>query len=164
MQAFETSPPIQHCGVLFGTAMRLCRNEADARDLVQDVMERALRAGGSLPANANVRGWLLAILRNLFIDRTRSARRWRWAALPDDLGAPEPDKEPEWASIGMDEVRAALDEVDGRFRRAYEMYELEGRSYKEIAAALGIPVVTVGTKVLRVRRKLAAALGNRMAS
>ncbi len=162
MQALESWQTSHHRRVLFGAAMRLCRNEADAHDLVQDVMERALRAGGSLRPGANVCGWLLAILRNLFIDRTRSARRWRWAELPEDLGAPEPEPPPPWTTLGIDDVRDALDDVDARFRRAYEMYELEGRSYKEIARALGIPVVTVGTKLLRVRRKLAATLSTRV--
>jgi len=144
--------------------MRLCRNETDAHDLVQDTLERALRAAGSLPPGANVRGWLLTILRNLFIDRMRSARRWRTTEVPADLRAPEPEEAPAWQSIGVADVRDALGSVDERFRRAYEMYELEGRSYKEIASALGIPVVTVGTKLLRVRRKLAATLTTRMAA
>ncbi|HKA91045.1 MAG TPA: RNA polymerase sigma factor [Haliangiales bacterium] len=154
----------QHRKRLFGTAMRLTRHPADAEDLVQDVMERALRARGRVPAHANVRGWLLAILRNLFIDRMRAAHRRRWVPLSAEIGAPEPEPPPVWAPLGVDDVRAALVDIDVRFRRAYEMYELEGKSYKEIALALGIPVVTVGTKLLRVRRKLAANLSSRLAA
>ena len=149
---------LEHRAILFGTAMRLCRNEPDALDLTQDTFERALRSAGALPADANLRGWLLTILRNVFIDRSRSARRWRRADLPAELAAPEPDEAPAWSEIGLHEVRDALGRIDARFRRAYEMYELEGRSYKEISAALGIPVNTVGTKLLRVRRKLQSLL------
>ena len=149
---------LEHRAVLFGTAMRLCRNEPDALDLVQDTFERALRSAGALPADANLRGWLLTILRNVFIDRTRSVRRWRSAEVPAELAAPEPDQAPAWSEIGMGEVRDALAQIDARFRRAYEMYALEGRSYKEISAALGIPIATVGTKLLRVRRKLQSLL------
>jgi len=100
----------------------------------------------------------------VFIDRSRSARRWRRAELPDELPAAQPDEAPAWSEIGLGQVRDALGQIDERFRRAYEMYELEGRSYKEISTALGIPIATVGTKLLRVRRKLQSLLGAKIAA
>ena len=115
---------LEHRAVLFGTAMRLCRSEPDALDLVKDAFERALRSAGALPADANLRGWMLTILRNVFIDRSRSARRWRRADLPAELPNPEPDEAPAWSDIGLAQVRDALGQIDERFRRAYEMYEL----------------------------------------
>src|SRR5262245_25035101 len=59
---------------LYGLARRLCRNEADARDLVQDTFEHALRASvQTFPANP--RAWLATIMHNIFIDRCRKTAR-----------------------------------------------------------------------------------------
>jgi RNA polymerase sigma-70 factor (ECF subfamily) len=137
-------------------AERLGSGKADARDLVQDTFERALRAWNRLPADSNVRGWLITILHNLFIDRCRRARRAPTSPIPDELQAPPPEEAsvPAWANVTPDQLRAALSELDDEFRRAYELHALEGRSYKQIAEELDLPVNTVGTRLLRARRKL----------
>lgn len=147
-----------HEPILGRLAARLCRSDADARDLVQDTFERALRAWDRLPEDANVRAWLVTILNNLFLDRCRRARRaprvegsgpTRVLEVPSpEATAPEP-----WADVTGEEVRAAVGELDGEFRRAYELH-LAGRSYREIAGELGVPTSTVGTRLLRARLKL----------
>jgi RNA polymerase sigma-70 factor (ECF subfamily) len=147
--------------VLASLAVRLTGNEADASDLVQDTYERALRAYERLPADANVRAWLIAILHNLFIDRCRRARRApRMTELLPDTAAspPDPEPPPAWTNVTREEVTAALDKLDPTFRRVYELHAVEGRSYQEIAEALGIPKNTVGTRLIRARKKLKAIL------
>ena len=150
----------QHEPVLRGLAMRLTGNPADAGDLVQDTFERALRAFDRLPRDANVRAWLIAILHNLFIDHCRRVRRQpRMAELGPDIPAHAPDPAPpKWTSVSPEQVRAALDRLDPQFRRVYEMHALEGRSYQEIAESLGLPKNTVGTRLIRARKKLKALL------
>lgn len=143
-------------------AENLTPSKADARDLVQDTFERALRAWDRLPADSNVRGWLVTILHNLFIDRCRRARRAPTTPISDDLEAPPSSPEeaapPAWAGVTPEQLRAALSELDGEFRRAYELHALERRSYRQIADELGIPMNTVGTRLLRARRKLRVIL------
>lgn len=141
-------------------AERLGASKADARDLVQDTFERALRAWDRLPAGSNVRGWLVTILHNLFIDRCRRARRAPTTPIAEEIQAP-PSEEvavPAWADVTPEQLRAALGELDDEFRHAYQLHALEGRSYREIAERLGISMSTVGTRLLRARRKLRVIL------
>jgi len=137
-------------------AEHLSSGKADARDLVQDTFERALRAWDRLPPDSNVRGWLITILHNLFIDRCRRARRAPTMPIPDELQAPPAEEVsvPAWANVTPDQLRAALSQLDDEFRRAYQLHALEGRSYRQIADELAIPLSTVGTRLLRARRKL----------
>jgi RNA polymerase sigma-70 factor (ECF subfamily) len=142
-------------------AMRLTGNAADAHDLVQDTFERALRAYPRLAPDANVRGWLIAILHNLFIDHCRRVRRApKTAELVPEVAAapPDPPPAPAWTMVSPEQVRAALDRLGPPFREAYELHAVEGRSYQEISERLGIPKNTVGTRLIRARKKLKALL------
>jgi RNA polymerase sigma-70 factor, ECF subfamily len=146
-------------------AIRLCRNESDAQDLVQDTFERALRSGHGERLR-NPRAWLAAILHNLFIDRCRARGRALVRGTLDEgaapAGEPEDDADRAWIDVTLADVRAALAEVGANFRRVYEMHVFEHRSYEQIAAALGISRVTVGTRLNRARHRLRAALCARM--
>jgi RNA polymerase sigma-70 factor (ECF subfamily) len=140
---------------LTSLAFRLCRERADASDIVQDTFERAWRAWDRLPEDANVRAWLVTILNRLFIDRFRQARRAPTVDIDHvELPCPEPAEVPAWANVTSEQVGAALAGLDAEFRAAYELHAIDGRSYLEIAEALRIPRSTVGTRLLRARRKL----------
>lgn len=155
----------EHQGALRGLAMRLAGNAADAEDLVQDALERGLRRAHELPADANVRAWLVTILHNLFIDQCRRRRR-RPRATPAEIveavPAPEPTPEPSWASLSGADLRAAVARLEPEFRAVYELHALRRRSYDEIAAELGIAKATVGTRLYRARHKLRALLAEEM--
>jgi RNA polymerase sigma-70 factor (ECF subfamily) len=148
--------------VLYRRALKLTGNSAQAWDLVQDTFERGLtRFPEGLPA-AKVQSWLLVILRNLFVDRMRSpesqvrmcgsAQDW-----PDLAVAPQPDEEsrrPLSECFRAEDVRACLDQLPPILRQSYEMHEFGGLSYREVADLLGLRVATVGTRILRARRRL----------
>jgi RNA polymerase sigma-70 factor (ECF subfamily) len=141
---------------LYGVAVRLCGNAADAHDLVQDTFERALRHGDRRP-DADARAWLFTILNNLFIDRCR--RRAREPRTEDvqtiDLPAPPPpEAEPPWAQLTVSELHAVLPKLDAELRQLYQYCAIEGQSYAEVAERLRIPKATVGTRLLRARRRL----------
>lgn len=152
----------EHTPALTAFAIKLCGDPSDARDLVQDTFERALRASASQTPRANERAWLFTILHHLFIDRyRRQARGPRHTSIDDvDVAAPEADAPPPpaWTRVSIDEVRAALEELDPEFREVYRMHAIEGLGYAEIAARLNTPVSTVGTRIMRARRKLKAIL------
>jgi len=150
---------VEHERLLNALARRLCGNDADAADLVHDTYERALRAWQRHAGSRHLRNWLVAILHNLFVDRCRKARRRPLTEAIDllDLAAPEPSAPPAWSNVSDEQVSAALATIGAEFRVVYELHT-HGRSYAEIAAELNIPRPTVGTRLVRARKKLKDAL------
>lgn len=149
----------EHEAALNATAMRLCGNATDARDLVQDTFERGLRNLARYKPGTDGRAWLLTILHHLFIDRCRSRTRERRADVSAEdveerVAAPEVEAAPAWAAISPEQLREALEKIPEEFRTVYRLHALENRSYIEIAERLGIPKATVGTRLIRARRKL----------
>jgi len=63
------SEALPHTDALYGTALRLCRNERDAEDLVQDTLLRAYRFWHNFEEGTNCKAWLFKILTNTFINR-----------------------------------------------------------------------------------------------
>jgi RNA polymerase sigma-70 factor (ECF subfamily) len=152
-----------HGPALEGYALRLCGCPDDARDLVQDAFERALRAFDGRPPHSNERAWLFTILYHLFVDRRRQRLR-----APEPLSLEgievahsEPPPLPAWHELGVEQVRAAMSELPDELRAAYQLLIVEQKSYQEIATALGVPVSTVGTRILRARRRLRTLLTER---
>jgi RNA polymerase sigma-70 factor (ECF subfamily) len=146
----------EHHGFLRGLACKLCRSRFDPDDLVQEVLERALTNFDRLPPDVNHRAWMTRVMQNLFIDWIR-----RRAAAPaktpiDDLplAAPPPETPTWWEQLDAQDVRERLAQLPDELRIAFEMFAFDGRSYQEIAAALGVPSSTVGTRILRARRRL----------
>jgi RNA polymerase sigma-70 factor (ECF subfamily) len=150
----------EHSPALTAFAIRLCGDANEAHDLVQDTFERALRASSGQQPRSNERAWLFTILHHLFIDRyRRQARGPRHTSIDEiDVAAAEPAPAPAWASVSVEEVKAALEELDPDFREVYRMHAIDGLGYAEIAARLGAPMSTVGTRIMRARRKLRALL------
>jgi RNA polymerase sigma-70 factor (ECF subfamily) len=135
-------------------AGRLTRNAADAQDLLQDTLERGLRKGERF-TYGSLRAWLMHIMRNLFIDRCRSRRTAQ--ANVDLLSLADespPAPLPAWATVTDAELEAAVAALDPSARSVVVLREREGLSYAEIAQRLSIPPATVGTRLLRARRRL----------
>src|SRR4051794_8344885 len=162
------SEALPHLDALFGTALRLTRNERDAEDLVQDVVLRAYRYWNKFEQGTNCKAWLFKILTNTFINRYHKARRDQELALQvaaeDDVNesvvsqeAHERSRDPEGALVrGMlsDDVLAALDALPTDFRLAVVLCDLQELSYKEIAEVMDCPVGTVMSRLFRGRRLL----------
>lgn len=148
----------QHGRVIFSIALRLCGNACDARDLVQETFERALCHFDHFQEGMNGRAWLLTILRHLFINQCRVRAREQSHVPAEDLEEriPAPEDEPPsaWAAFSLDHLLAAVEKLPEEFRKVYQLHAFEGRSYEEIALRLRIPKATVGTRLIRARRKL----------
>ena len=147
-------------GVLYARAMRLVRSRSDALDLLQDTYERALRGRGSFQPGTNLRHWLMTIMYNLFLDRCRRQAREPRALCIDEheIAGPEPDAPAPWETISDEQIHAALADLEHPFREVYELRLLGNCSYDEIADRLTIPRSTVGTRLMRARRKLRETL------
>ncbi|HTQ04454.1 MAG TPA: RNA polymerase sigma factor [Polyangiaceae bacterium] len=144
-------------------ARRLCANESDALDLVQDTVLRALVYAESFEHGTNLHAWLAQILRSIFVSRYRRLKRERRALerlTCDPCGWPQRDASPATASLGG---RAAnvLATLPDPFRRVVELVDLGGLEYVDAARALAVPIGTVMSRLYRGRRILAARLEDR---
>ena len=108
----------------------------------------------------NHAAWMARVMQNLFIDRLRSRASQRPIPIDDVVvAAPPPDEPAWWERLAREDVAAAVAQLPPELGRAFALFAFEGRSYKEIAVALDVPIATVGTRVLRARRRLRALLG-----
>jgi RNA polymerase sigma-70 factor (ECF subfamily) len=140
---------------LYGTGCR-----ADADDLVQDTIERALLQASTLVTHPQPRRWLLRVMFNLFIDRQRrrSQRGDRWLQDEEQLLSPPPYEPSAWELVSDAEVARAMAQLPPLPRGVMQLSIVEKRTYKEISSMLSIPMGTVGTRILRARRRLRGLL------
>jgi RNA polymerase sigma factor (sigma-70 family) len=149
---------LPHLDAAFNYARWLTRNEAEAEDVVQDACVRALRFLTSL-RDDNARPWLLAIVRNTWYSRlSRRSHFTRGIGADDgDLDMPDAALDPEEQMLQqhtVTRVRSALEQLPVDFREVLVLREIEGLSYKEIAAVLNIPIGTVMSRIARGRERL----------
>jgi RNA polymerase sigma-70 factor (ECF subfamily) len=150
-----------HGRFLYTVAYRLTGNDADAQDLVQEVLLR-VRRGLETYRPGSLEGWLSRITTNAFLDEVRRRRRRPTVALTDDaervlVGAE--DAEAALASLRLpDDVQDAVRALPEDFRAAVVLCDVVGLSYEEIAEQLGIPVGTVRSRIHRGRAALRGVL------
>jgi len=155
----------EHAGRVYRLAYRLTGNQHDAEDLTQEVFVRVFRSLSSYTPGT-FEGWLHRITTNLFLDQVRRRQRIRFDALPEDASdrLPGNDVGPEraWEQNNLDrDVQAALDSLPPDFRAAVVLCDIEGLSYEEIAATLGVKLGTVRSRIHRGRAQLRESLGHR---
>jgi len=148
--------------MLHAVALRLTRNAADADDLTQNTLVKALRFHDKFRDGTYIKAWLLTILRNTFINEYRKRSRTPLSveltgtetAEIGALAPPDGDRVNDMLELLDDEVRAALDELPKDFRDAVIMADLEEKSYKEIAEYMDCPIGTVMSRLYRGRKIL----------
>jgi RNA polymerase sigma-70 factor (ECF subfamily) len=164
-----------YADALYGTALRMTRNPADAEDLVQETYLRAFRAWARFEPGTNLKAWLFKIMTNLFISRYRQRQREPVTVSTDDteefdlyrnLRAYDagPGRSAEsivLESLVDDDVKQALSDLPESFRMPVLLADVEGFSYREIADMLGVPIGTVMSRLHRGRKRLQKALWDR---
>jgi RNA polymerase sigma-70 factor, ECF subfamily len=148
---------------LRGRAMRLTGNHAQADDLVQDTIERALRFSSQYQQGTNLRAWAQQILFSVFVTRYRRQRRERKAlrVLMSDPCAwttPECFPRPDVTTRFTHTTEVAVNSLPVGFRNVVLLVDVAQRSYREAANELGLPVGTVMSRLHRGRRMLATRL------
>lgn len=150
-----------HGRFLYTVAYRLTGNDADAQDLVQEVLLR-VRRGLETYRPGSLEGWLSRITTNAFLDEVRRQRRRPTVALPDDpdrlLGATEDAESALAATALSDDVQRAIRALPEDFRVAVVLCDVVGLPYEEIAELLGIPIGTVRSRIHRGRAALRGVL------
>ncbi|HUR74250.1 MAG TPA: RNA polymerase sigma factor SigE [Sporichthya sp.] len=154
-----------HSARVYRLAYRLSGNQHDAEDLTQEVFVRVFRSLSTYQPGT-FEGWLHRITTNLFLDMVRRRQRIRFEGFADDAHERLPGREPSPQELlderGFDtDVQYALDQLPPEFRAAVVLCDIEGLSYEEIAATLGIKLGTVRSRIHRGRAQLRAALDHR---
>jgi len=154
-----------HSARVYRLAYRLTGNPHDAEDLTHDVFIRVFRSLHSYQPGT-FEGWLHRITTNVFLDKMRRKQRIRFDALSDESAARLASREmgPEGtfdATHFDDDVQRALDALSPDFRAAVVLCDIEGLSYEEIAATLGVKLGTVRSRIHRGRAQLREALAHR---
>jgi len=155
-------------GQLYGTALRLTRNPADADEVVQETFLRAYRSFDQFEQGTNLKAWLYKILTNTFISSYRKKQREPQTvsadanedfSLYDRLVEANVSPEAELLDrIPDEEVKQALEAIPEQFRTAVLLADVEGFSYQEIAEITGVAIGTVMSRLHRGRKALQRAL------
>lgn len=159
-----------HLDGLYRMAHSLCRSHAEAEDLVQETYLRAFTHFDQFSRGTNCRAWLLAILRNTFINRMRRKGREvldlneeeleRTGAGCSELTMTIPNPEEEFFRRFVDrDLTQALHRLPFKFRQAVLLADVDQCSYKEIAQICQARVGTVMSRLFRARQLLRKSLG-----
>jgi len=151
----------QHADRVYRLAYRLSGNAQDADDLTQETFIRVFRSLSRYQPGT-FEGWLHRITTNLFLDMVRRRNRVRMEALPEDydrIPGDEPSPEQAFSAAHLDsDLQEALDGLAPEFRAAVVLCDVEGLSYEEIGATLGVKMGTVRSRIHRGRQALRASL------
>lgn len=149
---------------LLSFALKLTLNKDEAHDLVQDTTLKALRSEEKFVENTNFKGWMLTIMRNIFINNYRkNARENTLIDSSEDLyhlnlcqesGLDSPD-----GAYACNEISAIIARFPEVYRLPFSMH-VAGYKYEEIADKLKMPIGTVKSRIFFTRRQLRELLAD----
>jgi RNA polymerase sigma factor (sigma-70 family) len=142
-------------------AHALSRHSADADDLTQATIERALRSHAQWKPGTRLDSWAYRIMRNLWIDTARSRSRKAAREAPEEEGANvgEDPREAIDAALDLRRIMAAMGRLPDEQREVVALILIEGFGYREVSEMLGLPIGTVSSRLVRGRTALLAMVG-----
>ena len=152
----------EYLPALQARALKLCLESQQARDLVQDTVERALRFETTYRHGTNQRAWLQQVLFTVFVTRCRKYKRERRAldTFANDPNSWTRNSTTDTSSQFSPRVRQALGELPEKFQSVVKLVDIDELSYREAADTLDVPIGTVMSRLFRGRRQLALLLSD----
>ena len=142
---------------LINYAIHLMRDYDEAMDLYQETMYTAFKRRSRFRDNTNFKGWLMVIMRNLFINEYHKAKRYPGQSLTDEAlfiaNKTHHNKNTGPQNIVYDEVISKVKSLDEIYRTSFMMF-YEGFKYTEIADRIGVPLGTVKNRIHKARKLL----------
>jgi RNA polymerase sigma-70 factor (ECF subfamily) len=147
---------------LYNVAMWLCRNRADAEDLVQETFVKGMRGFASFAPGSNFKAWIFRILRNSYLTSRSGLAAQRTISLEDELDAAHPEaaierQTPELNLLALSDkaaIEAAMEKLPPPLLEVMLLCDVEEMKYREIASVLEIPIGTVMSRIARARAAL----------
>ncbi len=142
-------------------AHSLSRNSADADDLTQSTVERALRSRDQWLQGTRLDSWLYRIMRNLWIDTARARTRRERHEAPEEeaQSVGEDPRESIEASLELKRAMKAMERLPDEQREVVALILIEGFGYREVSEMLDLPIGTVSSRLVRGRTALLEMLG-----
>jgi len=142
-------------------AHTLSRNGADADDLTQATIERALRSREQWQPGTRLDSWLYRIMRNLWIDTARACTRREKHEAPEEeaQSVGEDPRESIESSLELKRAMDAMERLPGEQREVVALILIEGFGYREVSEMLDLPIGTVSSRLVRGRTALLNMLG-----
>lgn len=140
-------------------ARALARDPADADDLCQVALEKALLGRASWQPGTRMDSWMYRIMRNAWIDTTRSRSRAAQTFVAEEAGAMVGDDGGTESRALRRDIDAAMHALPDEQREAVALVLVEGLAYREAAEVLDIPIGTLTSRLVRGRQALMAMLG-----
>ncbi|WP_309622925.1 RNA polymerase sigma factor [Novosphingobium sp.] len=140
-------------------ASGLARDPADADDLCQAAIERALNSRGQWQEGTRLDSWMYRIMRNMWIDEARSRTRRSKTFADEEAGLHVGAMGAQEAHVELSNVDRAMQTLPDEQREAVLLVLVEGYKYAEAAAIVGCPIGTLTSRLLRGREALMVKLG-----
>ncbi len=139
-------------------ALRLTKDQEDAKDLIQDTMIKAFVNRDKFADGTNLKAWLFTIMKNTFITNyQRMVRRKTFIDTTDNLHfintSTASIKNDALSKFAMSDIQNAMDKLDDTYKTPFEMH-FQGFKYHEIADYIGIPIGTVKNRIHLARKEL----------
>lgn len=143
---------------LMAFAMKLTLNKEEAQDLVQDTNLKALKNEAKFVDASNPRGWMLTVMRNIFINNYRRSTRENIVLdtsddgyllnLPQESGMSNPE-----GAFALGEITSIIEKFPEDYRQPFNLH-VAGYKYEEIADKLRMPLGTVKSRIFTIRKQL----------